>query len=70
MALEEQMKAAIEVAAKVKAELEIAKLEQTILLRNYGEDNPIVKDAGLKVIELNNQLANLKFGEDKNLKSS
>jgi len=70
MALEEQMKAAIEVAAKVKAELEIAKLEQTILLRNYGEDNPIVKDAGLKVSELNNQLVNLKFGEDKNLKSS
>ena len=70
MALEEQMKAAIEVAAKVKAELEIAKLEQTILLRNYGEDSPIVKDASLKVSELNNQLANLKFGEDKNLKSS
>jgi len=70
MALEEQMKAAIEVAAKLKAELEIAKLEQTILIRNYGEDSPIVKDASLKVSELNNQLANLKFGEDKNLKSS
>ena len=70
MALEEQMKAAIEVAAKVKAELEIAKLEQTILLKNYGRDNPVVQESELKVIELNKQLANLKFGEDKNLKSS
>jgi uncharacterized protein involved in exopolysaccharide biosynthesis len=70
MALEEQMKAAIEVAAKVKAELEIAKLEQTILRKNYGSDNPVVQESELKVIELNKQLANLKFGEDKNLKSS
>lgn len=70
LAMEEQIKAAIEVAAKVKAELEIAKLEYTILVRNYGEDNPIVHDAKLKVTELNKQLANLKFGEDKNLKSS
>ena len=70
IALEEQMKAAIEVAAKVKAELEIAKLEQTILLKNYGSDNPVVQESELKVIELNKQLANLKFGEDKNLKSS
>lgn len=70
LALEEQMKAAIEVAAKVKAELEIAKLEQTILLKNYGSDNPVVQESELKVIELNKQLANLKFGEDKNLKSS
>jgi uncharacterized protein involved in exopolysaccharide biosynthesis len=70
MALEEQMKAAIEVAAKVKAELEIAKLEYTILLKNYGKDNPVVQESNLKVTELNKQLANLKFGEDKNLKSS
>lgn len=70
LAMEEQMKAAIEVAARVKAELEMAKLEYKILLRNYGEDNPIVKDANLKVAELSNQLASLKFGEDKSLKSS
>jgi uncharacterized protein involved in exopolysaccharide biosynthesis len=70
LALEEQMKAAIEVAAKVKAELEIAKLEYTILLKNYGKDNPVVQESNLKVTELNKQLANLKFGEDKNLKSS
>lgn len=70
LAMEEQMKAAIEVAAKVKAEYEIAKLEYSIFLRNYGEDNPIVQDANLKVIELKKQLSNLKFGEDKNLKTS
>lgn len=70
MALEEQMKAAIEVAAEVKAQLEIAKLEQAILLKNYGSENPVVQESELKVTELNKQLANLKFGEDKNLKSS
>jgi uncharacterized protein involved in exopolysaccharide biosynthesis len=68
--MEEQIKAAIEVAAKSKAELEMAKLEREILVRNYGENNPLVIQSNLKVNGLENQLANLKFGEDKNLKSS
>lgn len=70
LALEEQLKAAIEVGAKVKAQLEMAKLEREILIRNYGENSPLVIQANLKVDELEDQLANLKFGEDKNLKSS
>ena len=70
LAIEEQVKAAIEVAAKAKAELEMAKLEREILIRNYGENNPLVIQANLKVNELENQLATLKFGEDKNLRSS
>jgi uncharacterized protein involved in exopolysaccharide biosynthesis len=68
--MEEQIKAAIEVAAKLKAELEMAKLERDILVRNYGENNPLVIQANLKVNGLENQLTNLKFGEDKNLRSS
>jgi len=70
LALEEQMKAAIEVAAAIKAQLEIAKLERDILIRNYGEENPLVQQTKLKVDELTKQLVNLKFGDDKNLKSS
>jgi uncharacterized protein involved in exopolysaccharide biosynthesis len=68
--MEEQMKAAIEVAAKAKAQLEMAILEREILLRNYGESSPLVIQASIKVDELTNQLTNLKFGEDKNLRSS
>jgi uncharacterized protein involved in exopolysaccharide biosynthesis len=70
LALEEQMKAAIEVAAATKAQLEIAKLERDILIRNYGEENPLVQQTKLKVDELTKQLTSLKFGEDKNLRSS
>jgi len=68
--MEEQIKVAIEVAAKTKAQLEIAKLEREILIKNYGENSPLVQQADLKVHEFTNQLSNLKFGEDKNLKSS
>ena len=70
MAMEEQMKAAITFAAEIKAKLEMAKIERDILLKNYGADNPIVQQADIKVRELSNQLINLKFGEDKDIKSS
>jgi uncharacterized protein involved in exopolysaccharide biosynthesis len=70
IALEEQMKAAINVAAEVKANMEIAKLERDILKKNYNSDNPLVQQAEIKVNEFEKQLGNLKFGEDKNLKNS
>lgn len=70
MAMEEQMKAAITFAAEIKAKLEMTRIERDILLRNYGADNPLVEQAEIKVRELNNQLTNLKFGEDKEIKSS
>jgi tyrosine-protein kinase Etk/Wzc len=70
LAIEDQIKAAIGVAAELKAKLEIAKLELEILIQNYGDNNPLVQQANLKVDELIKQLGNLRFGEDKNLKSS
>ncbi|MBT8377873.1 MAG: hypothetical protein KJN64_01435 [Ignavibacteria bacterium] len=70
LAMEEQIKAAIEVAAEVKAQLEIAKLEREILIKNYGEANPLVQESNIKVNELTNQLSKIKFGEEKNLRSS
>jgi tyrosine-protein kinase Etk/Wzc len=70
LAIEDQIKAAIGVAAEIKAKLEIAKLELEILTQNYGDNNPLVQQANLKVDELIKQLGSLRFGEDKNLKSS
>ena len=68
--MKEQMKAAITVAAELKAKTEVAKLERDLLRNNFGEDNPLVQEAELKVSELNKRLASMKFGEDKNIKSS
>jgi uncharacterized protein involved in exopolysaccharide biosynthesis len=70
LAIEDQIKSAIGVAAEMKAKLEIAKLELEILKQNYGDNNPLVQQANLRVDELTKQLGNLRFGEDKNLKSS
>lgn len=70
LALEEQMKAAITVAAELKAQIEIAKLEKELLEKKLGSDNPFVQQAKIKVEELDKQLVKLKFGENKNLKSS
>jgi len=70
LALEEQMKAAITVAAELKAQIEIAKLEKELLEKKLGSDNPLVEQAVRKVEELDKQLMTLKFGENKNLKSS
>ncbi len=70
MAMQEQMKAAITFAAEIKAQVEMAKIERDVLLKNYGPDNPLVEQADIKVQELSKQLTNLKFGEDKSIKSS
>jgi uncharacterized protein involved in exopolysaccharide biosynthesis len=68
--MEEQLKAAITVAAEIKAQTELAIIERDLLKASYGRDNPLVKQADLKVEKLSNRLAEMKFGEDKNLKSS
>jgi len=70
MEMDEQLKAAIRFAAELKAQTELAKMERDLLKINFGEDNPIVQQADLKVKELNNRLIDMKFGEDKNLKSN
>ena len=68
--MEEQMKAAITVAAELNAKVELAKIERDILKSNYGTENPMVQQAELNVQELSKRLVSLRFGEDKNLKSS
>ena len=68
--MKEQMKAEITAAAELKAKTEIAKIEKDILKSSYGDDNPLVHQAELKVTELNKRLYSMKFGEDSNLKSS
>src|SRR5690606_9621838 len=68
--MEEQMKAAITIAAELKAQTEIAKIERDIIKSNYGSENPLVKQAEIKVNELNKRLIAMRFGEDKNLNSS
>lgn len=68
--MKEQMKAAITVAAELQAKAEVAKIERDLLKLNYGENNPLVEQADLKVSEINKLLSSMKFGEDKNLKSS
>lgn len=70
LAMEEQMKAAITVAAEIKAKLEVAKLEKGLLEQNLGSENPLVQQANIKVEELDKQLIALKFGENKNIRSS
>ena len=68
--MKEQMKAEITAAAELKAKTEIAKIEKDILKSNYGDDNPLVYQAEIRVNELNKRLTSMKFGEDDNLKSS
>lgn len=68
--MEEQMKAAITIAAELQAQVEIAKIERDLLKRNFGESNPLVQQAEIKVDELNKRLITMKFGDEKNLKST
>lgn len=68
--MKEQMKAAITVAAELKAQVEVAKIEKDLLKNNLGDNHPLVQQAEIKVIELNKRLASMKFGEEKNIKSS
>ncbi len=67
--IKEQVKGSIEVAANLKAQIEISKIE-TDLLRNYlGEDHPVVLQAKLKFEELNKRLNEMQFGEEEKIKS-
>lgn len=68
--MKNQLKAAITFGAELKAKVEVAKIERDLLKNNYGENNPLVQLAEIKVNELNKRLTNMKFGEDKNLASS
>lgn len=68
--MEEQIKAAISVAANLKAQIEIARIERDLLIKSYGEDNPLVEKAELKVNEIQKRLKQMKFGEDSSLESS
>jgi uncharacterized protein involved in exopolysaccharide biosynthesis len=68
--MEEQMKAAITVAAELQAQVEMAKIERDILQRNYGDNSPLVQQSAIKVDEMSKRLIGLKFGDDKNLRSS
>jgi len=68
--MKEQMKAAITVAAELKAQVEVAKIEKDMLKNNLGGIHPLVQQAEIKVLELNKRLTSMKFGEEKNIKSS
>ncbi|MBK7630776.1 MAG: hypothetical protein IPJ23_08740 [Ignavibacteriales bacterium] len=68
--MKEQMKAAITVAAEIQAKAEVAKIERDLLKMNFGDDNPLVLQADLKVKEINKRLSSMKFGENENLRSS
>lgn len=68
--MKEQMKAAIESAAELQAKTEIAKIERDLLISKFGADNPLTLQAAMKAEELSKILLNMRFGEDKNLKSS
>ena len=68
--MKEQMKAEITAAAELKAQTEIAGIEKDILKNNYGADNPLVKQAEMRVNELNKRLTSMKYGNNDNLKSS
>lgn len=68
--LQEQVKGAITLAAQLKAEVELAKIERDLLKNNLGESHPLVIQSELKLKELNKRLSSMKFGEESNLKSS
>lgn len=68
--MQEQLKAAITAAAELKAQTELALIERDFLIINLGKDNPLVAQANLKLSKLNRRLAEMNFGEDKNVKSS
>lgn len=67
--IQEQVKGAISVAAEIKAEVEMAKIEKDLLINNLGDSHPLVSQANLKLRELNQRLKSMKFGED-DIKSS
>ena len=68
--MKEQMKAEITAAAELTAQMEVAKIERDLLKNNYGSNSPLVQQADYKVNEFDKRLAAMKFGSDKNLKSS
>lgn len=68
--IKEQVKSAIGFAAELKAQTEMAKIERDLLKNNYGADHPAVKNADMKIAELNKRLAILEKGENKKLESS
>lgn len=68
--IKEQVKGALTVAAQLKAEVELAKIERDLLLNNLGKDHPIVAQANLKLDELNKRLESMQFGNDKSFASS
>lgn len=70
IALEEQLKASINIAAEMKAQSEIAKLERDILKKNFGDDNPLVLQAELKVNEIDKRISSMRYGEEKTMRSS
>lgn len=68
--IKEQVKGALSVAAQLKAEVELAKIERDLLKNNLGEKHPAVLQANLKLNELNKRLSSMQFGNDKNFSSS
>jgi uncharacterized protein involved in exopolysaccharide biosynthesis len=70
LAIDEQIKGAINVAAELNAQLELAKIERDILSSSLGVDNPLVLQAKIKIEELQKRLEGLNFGDNRNLRSS
>lgn len=67
--IEEQTKAAITEAAKVKAQIELQKIEYELLKKNYGNEHPLVLEKKIFIDELQKRLKSMKFGES-NITSS
>ncbi len=62
--MQEQVKQGIFVAAEIKAELELAKIQKDLLAMTYGFNHPLVIQSNFKVEELSKRLKSMKFGED------
>ncbi|MEW5844054.1 MAG: Wzz/FepE/Etk N-terminal domain-containing protein [Bacteroidota bacterium] len=59
--LAEQTKAAITIAAELKAKIEIQKIELDIFKKSYGNDNPLIADKQLMINEMQAQLNKMKY---------
>jgi len=59
----DQTKAAITAAAELKAKIEIEKIELDLLKKNYGKENPFVKDKELVLKEIEKRLKSMQFAE-------
>lgn len=62
--LEEQTKAAIESAAKLKAQLEVSKIERDLFISNYGQNNPLVANKELVINELEKRLRSMNYSDE------